>query len=94
MRLKRFTIDGLGRGHVAAVEDEDAVFADVPRRDKGPANRSAGLRVVVDQHADVAVIQDGQQIESARYGHVHPRRLIPHVRGRACLEARKEGHEA
>ena len=43
MGLEGLPVDGLRGRNVASVEDEHAVFADVPRGDKGPPDRPTGF---------------------------------------------------
>ena len=94
MGLEGLPVDGLRGWNVASVEDEHTIFADVPRGHKGPANGSTGVGIVVDENADVAVVQHGEEVKRPRDGDVHPRRLIPHVRSGVGLKACKEALQA
>ena len=93
MRLERLPVDGLRRGYVASVENENPVAADVSGGHERPTDGTAFLRVVVDEDTDVTVIEHGEEVEAVRNGDIRPRRHVPNVLVRARSEAVEQGPE-
>ena len=82
-------IDGFSRWGARLVEQEDTVERDVSSGNERPTDGPALIGQVVDEHADVAVVDDALVREALGNGDGVPRCLIPDIGLLANKEAGK-----